>query len=219
MPNQNKTEIICVLDRSGSMHSIAKDMIGGFQSFIDEQSKLPGTCLVTLYQFDDQFEVVYEGRNIGGVSKLVLVPRGQTALFDAIGMSIAKTIERHDALPEAQQPGAVIFLIITDGAENASREYREVERVQAAIKEAEEERKWQVVFLAADLAAFQASGSMGVNVTRAANVDKTSRGINQMYKASSRAVEGYRISASEGDLSRGIDINEAIKQLEEEDKD
>lgn len=212
MANKDKTEIIVVLDRSGSMQSIAADMNGGFSTFIEEQKKVAGGCLVSLYQFDDKYEVVYEGKAVAETPPLSLVPRGSTALLDAVGKSIANTIGRHDAMAEVDKPAAVVFLIITDGGENASREWN-LPKVQAALKDAEDNRKWQMVFMAADATAFAQGGDMGFKRGKLGSVDKSSRGIRDMYSQTSEAVRSYRVSTSkEQDVELSVNINNSKEE-------
>ena len=120
------SEIICVIDRSGSMHSIREDAIGGFNVFLEDQKAVPGEAFLTLVQFDHEYVVTIEAMDIKEVSHLThktYEPRGSTALLDAIGKSIASTKKLIDGLSENARPKEVIFVIITDGGENASKKY------------------------------------------------------------------------------------------------
>ena len=127
MTDQNLTDITIVLDRSGSMASVRADTIGGFNEFLRKQREANiGECRVSLVQFDDQYETVYADRPVAVAADLTsetFVPRGSTALNDAIGKTIAATGARYAALPELMRPGKVLFVIVTDGGENASKEY------------------------------------------------------------------------------------------------
>lgn len=114
------TDVTVILDRSGSMESIATDVIGSFNVFLATQQRLPGECRLSLVQFDDEYEVVYAGVPIGEAPRMTdrtFVPRGMTALLDAIGRTIDATGRRLAALPEAERPGTVLVAIITDGLE------------------------------------------------------------------------------------------------------
>src|SRR6185437_887189 len=120
MPNPNFTDITIVLDRSGSMEVIADDTVGGFNQFLKEQKKVPGKALLTLVQFDHEYQFVHQAVPIGSVPLLTrktYVPRGSTALLDAIGRAINETGQRLAALPEPERPGNVIVMILTDGLE------------------------------------------------------------------------------------------------------
>ena len=121
MTNPNCTELVFVIDRSGSMKTIADDMIGGFNTLVENQKLNPGDCNVTIVKFDNEYSVVCEATPIMFIEKFELVPRGMTSLFDAIGKTIASTGERISKLPEDLRPGKVLFVIITDGFDNARR--------------------------------------------------------------------------------------------------
>ena len=123
MTRSDLTHLYFLLDRSGSMQSIKSDIEGGFAAFVDEQRKGAGECRATLAQFDDVYEVVYADRPIADVPPLDLQPRNMTALHDAMGRLITDAGARLAALPESQRPGTVIVAIMTDGLENASKEW------------------------------------------------------------------------------------------------
>src|SRR5580765_28629 len=114
-------EVVVLLDRSGSMSSIKKEMEGGFDQFVKEQRAVPGICVLTLVQFDSQgIDTVHEAKPIADVPALDLAPRGLTPLLDAVGQTITKTKARWDA----KKFSKLLFLVITDGQENASREFK-----------------------------------------------------------------------------------------------
>ncbi len=115
MTDKNLVEVVVLLDRSGSMTRICDDMNGGFKTFIDKQKELPGKCVVTLYEFDHEFAKRYEEVPVADVGPLNLIPRGDTALYDAIGKSVVEVGERLASKKESKRPAGVIFLIITDG--------------------------------------------------------------------------------------------------------
>ena len=127
MTDPTYTDITMVLDRSGSMQSIKTDTIGGFDAFISEQRQVPGRCTVSLVQFDNEYEEVYTGRPIAEVPTLTLVPRGSTAMLDAIGRAVNATGARLAAMPEDRRPGTVIVGIMrptvwrTPAASSATR--------------------------------------------------------------------------------------------------
>jgi len=149
MTEADKTLVAALLDRSGSMQAIADDMRGGFDAFIAKEAKEAGeagTTLVTLAQFDDEYDVVYRNRPIKTVPKLTLEPRGWTALLDAIGRFVTEVGAALAALPEDERPGTVTVVVITDGLENASSEWT-AEGVRAAIAHQETVYLWDFVFL------------------------------------------------------------------------
>ena len=117
------TDITLVVDRSGSMESIKSDAEGGINEFIRQQASEPGEALLTLMQFDTEYDLVHNGVNVTDVSPYTLVPRGMTALLDAVGRAINETGARLAAMSEQERPGLVVFVIVTDGAENSSKEF------------------------------------------------------------------------------------------------
>ena len=123
MTRSDLTHLYFLLDRSGSMQSIKSDIEGGFAAFVDEQRKAPGECLANLSQFDDAYEVVYADRPLADVPPLDLQPRSMTALHDAMGRLITDAGASSRRIPEAERPGTVIVAIMTDGLENASKEW------------------------------------------------------------------------------------------------
>ena len=178
MTDLNKSEIIVVLDRSGSMSSIKTDMEGGFNSFIAKQKEVPKNCLVSLVQFDDHYEQVYTALPISNVPALCLQPRGSTALFDALGKTINSVGARLRALSEAERPHQVVFLVITDGMENASREFSPFQ-IQEMTKTQRDVFSWEFIYLGANQDAFAAAQAMGVhhNVARYAASGRGAKGL------------------------------------------
>ena len=166
MTDPTYTDLTMVLDRSGSMQSIKDDTIGGFDAFLSEQRRLPGRCTVSLVQFDNEYEEVYTGRDITDVPGLTLVPRGSTAMLDAIGRAVNATGARLAALPEDQRPGTVIVGIMTDGLENASREFT-YPTVKALIEQQEQVYGWTFMYMGANQDAIEVGASLGVARDRA----------------------------------------------------
>lgn len=189
MSKKDLTEIVVVLDRSGSMGSIQKDMEGGFDKFIQDQCAVPGPCNVTLTQFDTEYEVVYSGRPLTDVPKLVLAPRGSTALHDAMGKTINDTGARLAALPEDQRPERVLFVVISDGHENASREYTH-DRVADMIKHQQEKYNWQFVYFGANQDAVLVAQSL--NITRGINFAADEEGVAVAMNNFSGSTQSYR---------------------------
>ena len=160
MTDQNLTHLYFLLDRSGSMVSLREDTIGGFDTFIAEQRTAPGRCRVTLAQFDNEYDEVYADRDIAAVPSLELVPRGSTALLDALGRLVVTAGERLGALPEADRPGSVVVGVMTDGYENASRDWTHA-RIKALIEQQSRDYGWQFLYLGADQDAIEEGSKMG----------------------------------------------------------
>ena len=189
MENKNKliqTEIVVVLDRSGSMRSIDKATVEGFNKFLDEQKNSEGEAFVTLVQFDDRYEMNYQNVPVKNVDNLVLnetfIPRGNTALFDAIG----KTIE------ELKTDRDVVFVIITDGEENASKTYKR-EAIMKMI-ETQTNEGWKFLFLAANQDAIQAGGSIGIKGSNSINYSSNDISTANVFASVSDNMSKYRSS-------------------------
>jgi Mg-chelatase subunit ChlD len=161
------TDITLVIDRSGSMESIRSDAEGGVNTFIAEQAKQQGECRITLVQFDTEYEFLQRGVNAVKCPPYQLVPRGSTALLDAVGRAINETGARLADLPEAARPGLVVFVITTDGEENSSKEFTR-DQVKKMIAHQRDVYKWQFTFLAANPEAFAEAGGMGIAADQAA---------------------------------------------------
>lgn len=155
------SDLTVVLDRSGSMHVCQSDAEGGLNRFVEDQKKRPGEALFTLVQFDTEYEFVHRAVPIGKVPHCSLVPRGNTALLDAVGRAIVETGERLAKMPEADRPGLVVFVIITDGQENSSREFTKT-KVQEMISHQQDVYKWQFIYLGANQDAFAEAGDLGI---------------------------------------------------------
>ena len=160
MTDPNRTLIAALLDRSGSMETSKKATEDGWRELINEQHQQPGQCQVTLAQFDTVYEVVYSATDIADVPEFVVEPRGMTALLDATGKFITDIGEQLSALPEDERPGHVICLIMTDGMENASREWS-WDAVQRLTKQQQDEWNWKFIFLGANMDAIEVGGRMG----------------------------------------------------------
>lgn len=204
MTDKNLTEIAVVLDRSGSMASIRADMEGGFKRFIEEQRAVPGRCLVSLYQFDTVYDVVFEERDAREVHGMTLDPRGGTALLDAVGRSVTNIGQRLARKAESQRPGAVIVMIITDGQENASTEWKK-ERVREIVERQQRDYNWKFLFLGADLNAFADAQSLGVNIW--AQYTPNAMGTAKLYEHTSRSIGEYRNQVSAGVVGASLNLN------------
>ena len=157
----NLTDITLVVDRSGSMEKIREDAEGGVNTFIHEQATHPGEALLTLVQFDTEYEFVHRGMPIKQVPPYTLVPRGNTALLDAVGRAINETGERLAKMAEQDRPGLVILVTTTDGLENSSKEFTKAQ-IKTLIEQQQSKYKWQFIFLGANQDAFAEAGGMGI---------------------------------------------------------
>jgi hypothetical protein len=199
MTNPNLTHLYFLLDRSGSMNSIVEDTVGGFDAFIAEQRRFteeaPGECRVTLAQFDDAYEEVYADRPIADVPSLVLQPRGTTALLDSVARIVLDAGKRLATLPEDQRPGTVIVGIMTDGLENASREWSHPQ-VKQLIETQTRDYQWQFLYLGADQDAVEVGMSIGVSAGHSVTYGRGK--VKQAMAATAANVSSYRQARAGG---------------------
>lgn len=217
MTKPNFTEIIVILDRSGSMSTIAADMRGGFDQFIADQRKVPGECTVTLAQFDDRYELVYEARPIADVPPLELVPRGWTALYDAVGKTINSVGERLSKTPEDARPSKVIVVIISDGHENRSQEFGQP-AIAEMIKVQRETYNWEFVYLGANQIAADVAVKMGIPARAAVTYQTTRSGTRGATQVLSASIASARACASPVAVSQA-DYEKAVAEVEAQDTD
>jgi Mg-chelatase subunit ChlD len=186
-----------ILDRSGSMSAIRDDVVGGFNTYVVQQKQGPGDTTLSLIQFDSQdpYEVVHDFQPLAATPALTAqtyVPRANTPLLDALGRGIADLEGRLGKLPEDQRPEHLFFVIITDGMENASREYTRAQ-VEKMIQEKTQKEAWDFIYLSADFGAVQEARDMGIAHDRSLFFDKSGAGVRQaMSSASDRMMEKRR---------------------------
>ena len=192
--NTNSCEIGFVLDRSGSMNAMKEEAIGGINAFLESQQKLPGEARLTLVLFDHEYIVAHDGVPIKDVPLLdnhSYVPRGTTALLDAIGRTINTIGERLDRAPEPERPGKVIIAILTDGLENASQEFKRKE-IFKMIRHQREVYSWEFVFLGAKQDAISTGAKMGIPIANAVTFSEAPGGAARAFDAVSCVAAAYR---------------------------
>lgn len=190
----NHTDITIVLDRSGSMQVVAADTIGGFNRFIDEQRNAAGTATLTLHQFDTIYETVFAAKDVKTAPHLTtetFVPRGGTALLDAIGVALTETGKRLEKTPEQERAGAVVFVIITDGEENSSHEFNR-ETIFNMIAHQREKYHWQFVFLGANQDAIQTAQGMCISPANSMTYAHNTAGTKAAFAATSSNLRMFR---------------------------
>lgn len=202
------THISVVIDRSGSMQSMAKDVIGGFNNLVDEQIKVDGEATMTVVRFDTEYETISDFSPISGVIRLDSTnfqPRGGTALLDAMGKTMNDVRARINEMTDDEKPFKAIFVFITDGEENQSREYNK-ERVFEMISDlrnenGENKTAWDFVFIGANQDAIQSGGSLGIragaSLTYAANGD----GARSAFQSLSSNLTTYRCACKSKEYS------------------
>ena len=191
---ENLTEIVFILDRSGSMSGLESDTIGGFNSMIAKQQKEEGEAIVSTVLFDDETDVIHDRVAIGDVKKLTeedYYVRGCTALLDAVGGAIYHIGNIHKYAREEDRPAKTLFVITTDGLENASRHYS-FKDVKKLIKRQQEKYNWEFLFLGANIDAIEVAGNMGISRDRAANYNCDEIGTALNYQVLEAAVTRVR---------------------------
>jgi Mg-chelatase subunit ChlD len=188
----SKAEIVCIIDKSGSMGSIRTDAIGGFNTFLQEQKALPGEAKLTLVLFSSNSKTLYNRVDLKEVQELTLstyFPVGTTALYDALGQTISTIGASLDK--ETDKPDKVIFVILTDGEENSSIEFKK-EKVAEMIKHQQEKYSWEFIFLAANQDAFQAGSSLNISASNTANFAATGLGVRDAYESINNLTKSMR---------------------------
>lgn len=194
MMRNDLTELVFILDRSGSMLNLTDDTIGGFNSTLAKQRKETGEALVTTVLFDDRVELLHDRLDVRGVSPLTrddYFVRGSTALLDAIGQTVTRIARNHSRTAEEYRPGKTVFVIITDGYENASREYS-FARVKSLIEHEKSKYGWEFLFLGANIDAAQTAERMGIDADHAADFHADSRGVGVSFSAAGEAISQVR---------------------------
>ncbi len=189
---ENLTELVFILDKSGSMNGLESDTIGGFNSMIAKQQKEDGEALVSTVLFNDSTAVIHDRKPIGDVTKLTdddYRVGGCTALLDAVGGAIKHIGNVHKYIREEDRPAKTLFVITTDGLENASRNYSFAD-VKKLIEQKKENDNWEFLFLGANIDAVEVAGSMGISKDRAANYNCDEEGTALNFCVMEKAV-GY----------------------------
>lgn len=189
------TEIICILDRSGSMSSVIEDAIGGFNQFLQDQKQAPGSAAMTIVQFNHRYDLVVSGVDIQEVEPLdrsTYAPTGFTSLLDAIGRTIDDVGLRLAGLSESDRPVKVIVAILTDGRENTSRDYTH-ERVAQMIDLQRNVYSWEFVFLSSDQQSVRDAVSLGIDPGNVMSFANSGEGHRAAYRGLSSSVMSYRV--------------------------
>lgn len=216
----NTTEIICVLDRSGSMSSIKAASIEGFNTFLQDQKEEEGEAFISVHLFDDQFETLQERVAIKDAQELNegnFVPRGMTALYDAVCKTINETNGAHALLAEDERPSKVLFIILTDGDENSSREYSS-ENLKQLVQE-QTDKGWAFVYLAANQDAVETAQSMNISASNAMNFSASDSSSKALYSSLSNKTKMYRSMSSVQARSASLNLFDADEQDVRDDID
>jgi len=195
---KNATELVFILDKSGSMAGLESDTIGGFNAMLQKQRALEGECRITTVLFDNRYELLHDRIDIRAVSSMTekeYQVGGSTALLDAIGLTIHKLVSVQRNTAEEYRAEKVMFVIITDGAENASREYS-VQKIRAMIEHEKENYGWEFIFLGANIDAVETAGRFGIKADRAVDYVPDRKGTELNFKAMSETVACFRVTVA-----------------------
>jgi uncharacterized protein YegL len=190
----NLTELVFILDRSGSMGGLESDTIGGFNSMLAKQQAEPGECRITTVLFDNEYEILHDRIDINAVSPITgreYFVRGSTALLDAIGKTVNKIGGAQKNTAEDFRAAKVMFVITTDGMENASREFS-YDKIKSMIEHQKSSYNWEFVFLGANIDAVKVANRFGIPKNRAQSFHNDSEGIELNYSVLSETVSAFR---------------------------
>ena len=192
--NKNLTEIVFILDRSGSMAGLEDDTVGGFNAMVEKQKKESGEALLSAVLFSNDSEVIYDRTDIQKVEPMTdrqYCVRGCTALLDAIGGAVHHIANVHKYAREEDRPGKTIFVITTDGMENASRRYNYAD-VQKMVQHEQEKYGWEFLFLGANMDAISAARSFGIRADRAVRYECDGEGVSVNFACISETIANAR---------------------------
>jgi uncharacterized protein YegL len=228
------TEIVLIVDKSGSMHKIKMDTIGGFNEFLKSQKSEEGEATITLVLFDTDYNVVYQSIDIQTAAELTentYRPQGGTALYDAMGQAIKMTKKRIEELPEEERPEKIIFAVLTDGEENSScimdvetneRKYTK-EKIFKKVSKLQEKSGWVFIYLGANQDAMEVGHTMGFAANNTVTYEANSRGIGATMDSVNKYTKSFRktslTSQEFSDTSNlGFMFSESLAEIDEKEK-
>ena len=209
------TEIVFILDRSGSMGGLEKDTIGGYNSMIDKQKTEEGEAVISTILFDNETEVLHDRvplTKIGPITEKEYYVRGSTALLDAIGGAIHHIGNVHKYAREEDVPEKTLFIITTDGMENSSREYS-YDKVKKMVERQKEKYHWEFIFLGANIDAVSVANQFGVDKSRAVRYECDGAGTALNYKVMSKMVSCARACGSSAEMAAAFDSDEMLSDI------
>lgn len=197
MTKENTTHIVAIIDRSGSMATLAEETIQGFNAFLAEQKKEPGEATLTLATFASDYRLVHDGVALDAVpdlNRMSYQPAGYTALLDAVAKTVNAVGAKLSGMKEEDRPSKVLVLIMTDGEENSSREFKHTD-VSAMITHQKEKYSWEFVFIGANIDSVSVGASIGIAAANSYNYNATKSGSSQLFRSVSKGVSSYRGSS------------------------
>ena len=200
------TEVVFILDRSGSMSGLEADTIGGYNSMLEKQKKEEGDVIFSTVLFDDRTEVLHDRLSVHKVEALTdneYYVRGCTALLDAVGGAIEHIARVQKEMPEEERPEKTLFIITTDGMENASRRY-DYKQVKKLVEKAKKEHGWEFLFLGANIDAISVAGRFGIDADYAVNYECDSAGTSLNFEVMCETVSAVRKARSRKEASMAM---------------
>jgi len=214
------TEIVFILDRSGSMAGLEKDTIGGYNSMLERQKKEEGEAIISTVLFDDKAEVLHNRKDLFDVKAITdkdYYVRGCTALLDAVGSAIQHIGNVQKNTPADKRPEKTMFIITTDGMENASREYT-YSKVKKMVEEKKKKYHWEFIFLGANIDAVEVAGRFGVSKNRAVRYECDSDGTRLNFEVMSKMVGCARSCSSAVEMQEMMDSDAMLAPIQEDYK-
>lgn len=214
------TEVVFILDRSGSMSGLEADTIGGFNSMIAKQKKEEGEAYISTVLFDDQTEVLYDRVPVSKVEPMndkQYYVRGCTALLDALGNAIHHIGNVHKYAREEDRPEKTLFIITTDGMENSSHQYS-YDKVKKMVEKQKKKYGWEFLFLGANIDAIEVAGKFGIAANRAINYECDRKGTQLNYEVLSRTVSAFRACDCDDEEEMDMLMEECCAPIREDYK-
>ncbi len=215
---KNLTEIVFILDRSGSMSGLESDTIGGYNSMLAKQKEEEGEAYISTVLFDDRIEVLHDRKPIGEVEPITskeYFVRGCTALLDAVGGAIHHIGNIHKYARPEDVPEKTLFIITTDGLENASRHYT-YEKVRQMVEHEKEKYQWEFIFLGANIDAVHVARRFGVSADRSVRYEADSEGTALNFRAMSRMVSSARAAKSSREMREAFDREDMLSEIRDD---
>lgn len=212
------TEIVFILDRSGSMEGLEADTIGGYNSMLDQQKKEDGEAVISTVLFDDRIEILHDRKNLKEVKHITdkdYYVRGCTALLDAVGGAIRHVGRVQKEMPEEERPEKTLFIITTDGMENASKQYS-YEKVKKMVEKKKKKQKWEFIFMGANMDAIEVAGRFGVAANRAVTYECDGAGTALNYEVMSKLVGCVRACGSADEMAMALDEDEMLAPIQKD---
>ncbi len=209
---KNLTEIVFILDRSGSMSGLEADTIGGYNSLLEKQKREEGEAIISTVLFDDRQEVLHDRVRLDRMQPMTekeYYVRGCTALLDAVGGAIHHIGTVHKYAREEDRPEKTLFIITTDGMENSSRRYT-YDKVKQMVEKQKAKYGWEFLFLGANIDAIQVAGRFGIDENHAVNYECDARGMAVNYRALNKAVSQVRCANPSEQMPLGADWKDEI---------